>query len=643
MSVVLSAKIQIPYQRFSDANSQLYDIEPIDYFFAKEMTNVLLFRALKNSDVKLDVDVSFHLFIALSESLRQGHTCLVLRNLANSRLGFKCDEQQVVTHHGYIFPCEDELCDLLEGLDISFANKQPLVFDNNRLFLRRYYNFEQQVANFISGKTAIANPDVNSGKIRDCLNKLFPAENCAIDEVDWQKVSVANALNKAFSIIAGGPGTGKTYTVTKLLAALVMLSQAPLKIALVAPTGKAAQRLSESISNAVLGFKELIEPKVLVQIPELAQTIHRLLGVIPNSPNFKHCQENLLSIDVLLIDEVSMVDLPLMARITRALPPQCKVILLGDADQLPSVAAGSVLADLSPNKSAIYSKKNANYLAEVTGYKGLKSSNKTYVDHVTFLTKSRRFDGKGEIGQLASAVINGDNQLSWQILQKAQELAEQQSNHSQLHWLASENNDWLSRLVQTYYKPLKHQDSLADAFRLLARFRILCATRVGTTGVEKLNILIENILLGHHASRAVSQSITSNDQQSLYHAKPIMISENDYRLGLYNGDIGLIWKNSAGHLMAVFEKENGEYMSVIPSRLPSFETVYAMTIHKTQGSEFEHVAMILPNQSDNQLLSRELLYTGITRAKQKLTIHSNKAVWFHGVEAQVNRNSGLSI
>jgi len=412
---------------------------------------------------------------------------------------------------------------------------------------------------------------------------------------------------------------------------------------LVAPTGKAAQRLSESITNAVQGFRGIIADQVLDLIPEQAKTLHRLLGVIPDQVNFRHHQENKLAIDILLIDEVSMVDLPMMTRIFRALPATTKVILLGDADQLPSVAVGSVLADFAPRPHLGYSALNHQYLAQVTGYQTLTKDSSVLAadeqysagDCVTFLMKSRRFDGEGGIGKIANYVIKGQYQESWQLLQPSEPL----SHDKQLTLLSGTIETWLTPLVEQYYLGLCQCEKVEEAFALLAKFRILSSTRKGPQGVESLNALVIDIL----RNKGVIPFNRFESSNTLYASQPIMISENDYRLGVYNGDIGLLWRNSQGHLMAVFENTQGGYDWIMPSRLPKFETVYAMTIHKTQGSEFEHVVMVLPEQKDNRLLSRELLYTGITRAKLQLSIASSQSVWQSGVNQQVKRHSGLAI
>tara|TARA_R110001583_G_scaffold27796_3_gene99077 strand:+ start:6743 stop:8743 length:2001 start_codon:yes stop_codon:yes gene_type:complete len=661
------------YNSFFQAQQQLADIEAIDYFFAKEMLTALKVSNEFSTQVSTKLSITqvqtlSHVLFALSVSLRSGHTCLPLTELAEKNWAVAFDDQGQYSHQGFIFPDKDTLFNCLTALNIRADAQQPIVFENNSLYIRRYYQFEQGLAQEFKTRLTQRSP-ISAENISRVLQQLFPSTvNEQAPEIDWQQLAVANAMNKNFTVIAGGPGTGKTYTVTKLLAALVMLNtnnntselnhNPVLEIALVAPTGKAAQRLSESIINTVAGFKALINENVLAAIPTEAKTIHRLLGVIPNSPNFRHDQNNRLSCDVLLIDEVSMVDLPMMTRILRALKSNAKIILLGDADQLPSVAVGSVLADIAPRPHSGYSPDNANYLAQVCQLdvqqlndafnQANQRQNKrtqTHSDHLSFLVTSRRFDGEGGIGRLAAHVIKGDKLQSWQLLQ-----TESKSKASQLALVEGDLPTWLSPLIKKYYQGISKCNNIDDAFALLAKFRILCVTRQGEFGVDAINLWVKEQL-------AVNAAQPWGQSQQNYHGMPIMISENDYRLGLFNGDIGLLWRVSSNasthsshsdHLMAFFEQPktaDGEtdYKTLLPSRLPKYDSVYAMTIHKTQGSEFSHVAMILPNKCNNLLLSRELLYTGITRAKTHLTIASNKQTWQQGVISEVKRYSGLKI
>ena len=673
------------YASFQHANRQLDGLVAVDYFFAKEINQCLIFKPDSTSLLELNQEIKqlqwFHLLIALSASLRDGHSCLPLAQVAGKRLFTAGMNESNSETKGFLFSDLNTLTALVAELRLTDPNnenafEQPIVCSHERLYLRRYYQFEQELKQVVrqrriikSALDASSNNSIEAlddvGNIKSIIGSLFPdlaqLNDVQPSEIDWQAVAVANAINKNFAIIAGGPGTGKTYTVTKLLAALLMLARTKSNnsdsftipnISLVAPTGKAAQRLSESITSAVKAFRGSIDDKILDLIPEQAKTLHRLLGVIPDQVNFRHHQENQLNIDILLIDEVSMVDLPMMTRIFRALPTKTKVILLGDADQLPSVAVGSVLADFAPRPHLGYSAVNHQYLAQVTGYNSLtkfetaEANNSQYsaADCVTFLLKSRRFDGEGGIGRIANFVINGQYQESWQLLKQNETQDNASPNQGlskdkQLTLLSGSIETWLAPLVEQYYLGLFQCSKVEEAFALLAKFRILSSTRKGPQGVESLNALVIDILRNKGA--IPFNRFESNTH--LYAAQPIMINENDYRLGVYNGDIGVLWRNTQGHLMAVFENAKGGLDWILPSRLPKFETVYAMTIHKTQGSEFDHVAMVLPEQKDNRLLSRELLYTGITRAKKHLSIASSQSVWQSGVSQQVNRHSGLAI
>ena len=668
--------INLPYRTFSQAQQTLANIEPVDYFLAKELTPALLTYAEKNEVSHFSqqqITTLFHLLIYLNQALQAGHTCLPLKNCVHIRLGFECDQDGVISKQGFTFGELTELDTLLSELLVSPTDNNLVVYHNGCLYLRRYYLFEQELTAQLSQRISTIEHYTHQ-QIKLVIAQLFPEdEQLTEPEIDWQKVAVVNAINKNFSVIAGGPGTGKTYTVTKLLAALVMLQKnaqgieacQQTRYALVAPTGKAAQRLSESLKNAVQQFQGNIEQDILACIPTSSQTIHRLLGYLPNQPNFKHHQDNLLPLDFILVDEVSMVDLPLLTRLFRALPEHCKVVLLGDADQLPSVAVGSVLADIAPRPHPGFSKQAVSYIEDIIAVKlpkeKIAKANTTInADYLTFLEKSRRFDGQGGIGLLAKAVINGEAATSWQLLKQAEFAKDDLAllPKQQLSLITGSLPNFIETCIKHYYQALFQCETPQQAFALFAKFRILTATRKGQTGVETIN---EQVLQYFINLGLIHKNTT------LFHAMPIMVTENHHKLGVYNGDIGFIWRDSQGQLMAVFEEmpedtledsnegnHEGMHKNIhqnseqgirwlLPTRLPNFEPVYAMTIHKTQGSEFEQVMMLLPDNADNQLLSRELLYTGITRAKKHISIASSASVWSHGVERQVNRYSQLSV
>jgi len=601
------------YKHLQACQAVLHGIESIDFFLAQQICRALNAR----NDALL-----FHSVVAISAVLRDGHSCLNLEALAGDELW----EDEETGRLGFKFPKVDEWMAHLADLDISPEAGHPIVFQQQRLYLRRYWQFENEAADQL--RTLLDQTEaVDLPQGRALLDELFsinPMGDPSTAETDWQKVAVANALARNFTIIAGGPGTGKTYTVTRLLVALQRLHHKQLKIALVAPTGKAAQRLSESIRSSLQQMNSAgqIDAETLVAIPDSASTLHRLLGVKRHSNCFRHDEKNPLNLDLLLVDEVSMIDLPLMTRLLRAMPDHARLVLLGDADQLPSVAAGSVLADLAPRPHSGYSGKNSVNLTALTGY-SLPVSEKAH-DHLTLLQKGRRFDGEGGIGVLASHVIAGDADASWNLLNGDEEQISRVTR--------TDFNGWLIELVRRYYLPVLQAESVEAAFTALARFRFLTATRVGPTGVEQINEIIENYLRAHEVIEGLSGH---------YHGRPIMVTENHYGVGLFNGDVGLLWRNDAGHLLAAFQQADGEIRWISPGRLPKLESVYAMTIHKTQGSEFEHVTLILPEQG-SPILSRELLYTGITRASKQFTLWGTESVWRLAVTHRIKRYSGLA-
>jgi len=601
--------------RFIDFVKTYPGVKEIDFYLARSITQTL---------GKPDDELFFFTVLACSQSLREGHSCLQVSEWADGCY-WQSETDVNENNSGYQFPNKSDWCQHLNTLSISPAAEHPVVYENCRFYLRRYWLFEDELANAI--KRFTRSLPFDQSKAIDTLASLFrfdeTAEEKVDEKIDWQMVSAANALGKQFSIVTGGPGTGKTTTVTKLLISLCEVFETAFNIKMAAPTGKAAQRLTESIQfakNTLQGINGISEVS-LSSVPEEATTIHRLLGVIPNHYEFRYNQRNKLTLDILLVDEASMVDLPLMARLFRALPENARVIFLGDSNQLPSVAAGSVLADIAPVPHPGYGAENAQLINKLTGYI-LPESKDSSIDYLTTLTKSYRFKEDGGIGRLAKSIIEGRSNLSWeQLSQPDNEVS-----------LSTDVNFsiWLNKLVSTFYTSLNKQENALCALSEFSKFRILAATRVGDKGVDSINDAIDLYI-----KRSLGLPINA----LFYHACPILIAENNYECGLYNGDIGIIWKHE-GRLQAAFPDAFGGLRWFSLSRLPKYELVYAMTIHKTQGSEFSELALVLPDYI-SPILSRELLYTGVTRARSKLEINSSKKIWAAGVKKKVSRNSGL--
>lgn len=599
-------------ERYVEFSSIYSGVKEIDFFLAKSVASVL--------DITHD-KLFFFSVVACHQALREGHSCLKLEEWAQSTHWEQVAEEGVLTG-GYTFPALDDWDQYLIALSLAPAAGHPVVYENGRLYLRRYWQFEDEVAQAI--RTYSHEVSFDQARAVEAIKMLFgdPSVDDQLD-IDWQKASVANSLGKQFSIITGGPGTGKTTTVTKLLVALCEVFNESFTIQMVAPTGKAAQRLTESIGKAKLALKakHKVPEQVCSLVPDEAMTIHRLLGVIPRHHQFRFNESNQLALDILLVDEASMVDLPLMARLFRALPDHARIILLGDSNQLPSVAAGSVLADIAPDPHPGYSVENTKKLSTLIGHQ-LPISNEAPVDHLTKLLKSYRFNDDGGIGNLAKAIINGHINASWALL-----------NDDSKDVSLSDQGDfsrWLYECAERYYFGLSHCKDAVQAQQVFSAFRILAATRSGDHGVEIINAEIDRIIKRHLGIPL---------RTSFYHGCPIMINENSYESGLFNGDIGIIWRHEE-RLQAAFPTNDGQLRWLSLSRLPSFELVYAMTIHKTQGSEFNRVAIVLP-EYHSRILSRELIYTGVTRAKNAVEVYCTKSVWRKSLAKRVSRNSGL--
>ncbi|AZD13691.1 exodeoxyribonuclease V subunit alpha [Pseudomonas chlororaphis] len=549
------------------------------------------------------------------------------------------------------------------------ARQRPLVLSGKRLYLRRYWAYERRIDNALRQRLAVQ--EETPADLAERLGGLFGAAKAA-GPVDWQKLACALATRGAFSIITGGPGTGKTTTVVRLLALLqapAVEAGKPLRIRLAAPTGKAAARLTESISLQVRSLS--VDDSVREKIPSDVTTVHRLLGNRPGTRHFRHHAGNRLPLDVLVVDEASMIDLEMMANLLDALPVHARLVLLGDKDQLASVEAGAVLGDLCRDAEAgWYSPQTRSWLEAVSGEQladsGLQEDNTgthPLAQQVVMLRHSRRFGEGSGIGQLARWV----NQ---QQAEEARRLLAARS-HADLYGLSlkGEQDRALERLLleghgdgpqgyRHYLSLLRGQRPPADTALedprwtawardvLLAfdQFQLLCAVRKGPWGVEGLNQRITAALF--------KARLIESDQQ-WYEGRPVLMTRNDYGLGLMNGDIGIALKlpehegTQDGRLVlrVAFPRNDGQggVRFVLPSRLNDVETVYAMTVHKSQGSEFAHTALILP-EALNPVLTKELIYTGITRAKDWFSLIEPRAgVFEEAVRRKVKRLSGLML
>ncbi|WAM47611.1 exodeoxyribonuclease V subunit alpha [Vreelandella venusta] len=584
---------------------------------------------------------------------------------------------------------------------------------HTRLYLRRYWQYEQTLHQQIATRLAATGNDSPFDLLPQALNILFKPS----DGLDWQKTACALAARSRFGVITGGPGTGKTTTVVRLLALLQTLqlshsSSQPLRIRLAAPTGKAAARLNESIAGQVssLPLAELeklltnglisenqASDQPLIAIPTEVTTLHRLLGARPDTRHFRHSAANPLALDVLVIDEASMVDIEMMAAVLSALPANAQCVLLGDKDQLASVEAGSVLGDLCRRaEAAHYTPATAQWLEHATGQplppEYLDVEGQPLDQAITMLRVSHRFNEHSGIGQLAQAINQPSHAQTDREKQQAVD-AVLRHGYPDLHHLTLAEDTALDKLVihgsadkflnggegrtnhkndpiapptgyRHYLKVLNAQRPRGESFEgnpaaysawasevlsAYSHFQLLCALRKGPWGVEGLNLHIAKTLRSEKLLFGSDYTL----EKGWYEGRPVLVTQNDYGLKLMNGDIGITLavpdpRNPQQKLLRVAFPSSSATSDadnpirwVLPSRLHAVETVFAMTVHKSQGSEFLHTALLLP-PTINPILTRELVYTGITRARDWLTlVEAKRGVLNEAVTREVMRVSGM--
>ena len=639
-----------------------------------------------------DLAILRHAAHQTSLATSNGHVCLMLSELAPSPSG----RAQLLSpspsgggqgwgHHSPEHLRESLLSTRVVGTPES-PGACPLILDEDgRLYLHRYYDYEVRLARRIM-QAAQTPPRTVTPAARDLLNTLFPPtpEN----EVDWQKIAAALALRNTITIISGGPGTGKTTTVVNLLACL--LTQEPhSRIALAAPTGKAAARMTEAIRQRADHLPQDLRDR----LPTESFTIHRLLGANHGRGTFTHDAGNPLPYDALIVDEASMLDLALATKLLEAVPASARIILLGDKDQLAAVEAGAVFAELGADPTLTEDCRRD--VAGLCGYQPERiappapAPSSPLHDAAVWLTKNYRFPAESAIGRLARYINEGRAEEAMALLRESrapQLVAAVQSpvagvstktkgakkrhedpaslslfpeiepssaaaasavtaapaHDTSIQWLAPEQgNDVLAAILAgyaNYFGSVRRDPGDVDAiFRAFNAFRVLCAVREGTSGSNWVNEQVTRC--ARQALAAMAPDQPNELRSPWYVGRPVMVLRNDYVLKLFNGDIGIALP-AAGELAVVFPDAETGVRTVPVARMPPHETAFATTVHKAQGSEFDAVLLSLPAQSC-RVAVRELLYTAATRAKTRATLAAGAEVLARTMQAKLQRHSGL--
>ena len=505
------------------------------------------------------------------------------------------------------------------------AEAAPLVLEHGLLYLRRYREYERRLALQLRRIAARVVPETAIERVAPLFATLFPAAH----EGDHQARAAALALRRALLLVTGGPGTGKTTTIAKLLAVRIAqanASQQPtLRIALAAPTGRAADRMADSLRRAVAQMAAHgIEAAWLDALPAQASTLHRLLGTIPDSPRFRHHADNPLPFDIVVVDEASMVDLPLMCKLAEAVADGAQLILLGDPDQLPSVEAGDVLAAILHAAGAgdALAPDDARALHALIGDAPHDAEADGLHGHRVHLIRGYRQSEALDLAPLAEAVRGGDAEAALALLRNGE--------LSNVHFHEGIDDPLQARPgLLAHWRGLAAADDPALALQLANRLRLLTALREGPQGARGLNARIEAALSGRRIGAP----------PAWFPGRLLLITENSYRHGLFNGDVGICLADAAGTPLAWFPGSDG-VRAFHPAALPAHESAFAMTVHKAQGSEFDEVWLQLP-RADSRVLSRELVYTGLTRARTVLHVAGSADVIAAALGRHAGRVSGL--
>ena len=567
-------------------------ISQLEAFHKKEEITI---QELEFARFLYELDTKNHIPVLIGASCLSahlnGHICIDIEQSANHPV------------YGTLLKGTDKqmIYDSLESSTIVGDGSMltPLVMDEDQMYLHKFWKFEQELAFWLLAKSQ--NTKKLPGEIKGYVETLFGIEE---EGPDWQKISVLLSLIKDLVIISGGPGTGKTFTIQKIVDALTFANTEGYSIALAAPTGKAAQRLTESLS---------LENHDFVEAPV---TIHKLLGAKGESGQFRYNEKNPLPFNTVIIDEASMLDITLWIRLIRAIPNESKLIVLGDKNQLASVEAGSILGDVCLYADNSFSE---NICSQVKELSSSGESDSTINDSIVLLNKNYRFGEGSGIQLLGDAINRGDTDSVLELL-TSEEYPELM--------MSEPTNEVIEELISTYVtKPFSSYQSAKDKFTSFNEYQILCALRKGPFGVDMIN---------SKAEKETKRSHSIANSKLWYDGRPIMMTKNNGVLKLKNGETGICIETEEGPKIE-FE---GRDKAVQVSRLQDYEPAFATTVHKSQGSEYDHVSIVLSN-TVNRVLSRQLLYTSVTRARKSVLVIGSTEVISSTVQRSVVRKSGL--
>ncbi len=648
------------------------------------MTEKILIEQLKELDSKLFsfLDLSFASFVCRSAgkddsyslflaaalvsnaSVKRKYTCLDLQELSGNLntyfndlndFGTRADEVEKALQN---FPIPQDWCEKLRSFEravaVPIAGKAafvPLILDASLLYIYRDWLCEQTLAKVIQERCA-ADIEVEQFERNDKISGISNYFRIMTDKVDWQQVAVFAALRQKLTVISGGPGTGKT-TVAAAVSAMFIEQNPDTKISLCAPTGKAQARLRESVLAQIPGLNCAETTKERLRKLPVA-TIHRLLGGRPGTPHFRYNQKHKLILDVLIVDEASMISQSLMKAIFAAVPADAKLIMLGDMQQLASVESGMVLRDFcsaagSNHFRQSFVKDFAVAFPEASSLLTVTARNSDMLaGNVIELKENHRFAAERGLGLSAAAIRElPENPSPDDVEEIVNAMCNDQSGEIAVrdlplwlkHGFEKSLDSHLKKVlvdfagVRTPYLSFRNEKSVERAYELFNKFRIICVHRSGLYGSDAVNDLIEQLLMPRGKRK----------RQSFYPGKAIIINENNYAMDLFNGDTGIIWPDANADLKAFFpgsDINKPEFRSFDLNLLPAFSSAYAVTVHKAQGSGFQEVLIITPVEA-SPLMTREMIYTALSRAEKRVVFWTRLKALSTALQSVSKRHSNL--